>query len=463
MTCCSLSEWTLDAREEPMIRIGVVLPEDRMNSILVRIPEGPFEVSSGRGQAEAVCSVKGKVAVEARQVVFFSERGMIGPAERIRVRAQRNWQPEVGAGVQLRGVRTGRGFHWEKRISPTFTGILEFSVCQGFLLVVNELPVEDYLPSVLAGEMSGDCPLEFLKSQCLVARSWVLAHTEDKHPGMPIDRCNDDCCQRHLGTNDLTPRALEAVRLTRGQVLVDERGRLIDANYSKNCGGIIETPENVWSVAKAGQRAAVDAPPGSQVHRFFPLTADKLDEYLTGSWLQETDVFCSPHVVPEEALPWYLNKVDEGGGHFRWKVEYDREELETILRKKYFGRQDPARTAPLQTLTDLRVTLRGESGRATDLEIEYLGPAGATHVVHVQSEYAIREVLHAKFLFSSAFAIDIQRDATRVPKRVTFIGAGWGHGAGMCQIGALGMALKGHDCASIVKHYFEGVEIRACY
>jgi len=463
MIHCSLSSWTLDSRMEPTLRVGVVLPEDEMDTVHLRIPERDYLISTNNGPDRALRSLAAKVAVEGQEVVFLSEAGVVGPAKALMLSPEEEDPLERGAGIHLRGVVTGRGFHWEKRFHPTICGTLEFSVCRGRLLVVSELPVEDYLPGVIAGEMSGDCPLEFLKSQCLVARSWVLAHTEDKHPELPIDRCNDDCCQRYHGTIDLTGAVLEAVRSTRGQVLVDRRSRVIDANYSKSCGGIIETPQNVWSVPKSGQRAAVDAPAGSEAHRFLPLTEDNLDEYLTGSWLKGTDIFCSPDVVPERDLPKYLSKVDEGGGHFRWRVSYNREDLETILRSKFFAHRDPSRVASLGRLIDLRVARRGESGRAIQLEIEYLDPMGVTHCVTIESEYAIRHALHEKFLFSSALRIEIQRDEAGVPARITFLGAGWGHGAGLCQIGALGMALKGHDCASIVSHYFEDVRIQTCY
>jgi stage II sporulation protein D len=315
----------------------------------------------------------------------------------------------------------------------------------------------------VAGEMSGESPVEFLKSQCVVARSWVLAHTEKKHTELPVDRCNDDCCQRYHGTTDLTDTVLGAVRDTRGLVLLDAEGRLIDANYSKSCGGISESPENVWSVSKSGQRAAVDAPAGSEAFRFFPVGQEHLDEYLTGAWLENTDVFCSPNVVPEKELPRYLSKVDEGGGHFRWRVSYRRAELEDILRHKFFHHQDPTAVAPLETLLDLRVLRRGLSGRASELEIVYLDPMGARRQVTVSSEYSIRDALHEQFLYSSAFNVQREDGSDGLAERFIFRGAGWGHGAGLCQIGALGMALRGYDCSAILTHYFEGISLQACY
>jgi len=463
MSRCSLTTWSLDSREEPFIRVGMVLPEDGMDSILLKIPSRGYIVSAGDAPGQMFRSVMAKVAVENGQVSFLSEGGVAGPADIVRIWPEEPIPQARGAGVQLRGVVAGRGFHWEKRIHPTVGGALEFRANRGRLLVVNELAVEEYLPGVIAGEMSGDCPMEFLKCQTVVARAWVLAHTEKKHTHYPLDRCNDDCCQRYHGTTDLTERAVEAVRQTRGQVLVDRQQNLIDTNYSKSCGGIIESPQHVWSVRKAGQRATVDAPVDSEAHRFFPMSEDLLREYLTGDWLERADVFCSPNIVPDSSLSSYLSKIDEGGGYFRWRVDYDRHDLEKILREKFFSHQDPSKVAFLNTLMNLRVCKRGDSGRAIDLEIEYLDPMGVTHKAHVLTEYTIREVLHEKFLFSSAFLVEIQRDQASVPRRITLLGGGWGHGAGLCQIGALGMALKGYKYEAILKHYFEDVHVHTCY
>ena len=147
-----------------------------------------------------------------------------------------------GAGVQLRGVVAGRGFHWEKRIHPTVGGSLEFRVSGGRLLVINELPLEEYLPGVIAGEMSGDCPMEFLKSQTVVARAWVLAHTEKKHtgvPGRPLQRRLLPAVPRH----DRPDRAGGGGRAADARAgAARPQETLIDANYSKSCGGIIESP-----------------------------------------------------------------------------------------------------------------------------------------------------------------------------------------------------------------------------
>jgi peptidoglycan hydrolase-like amidase len=463
MIRCSFDSWSLASGMEPTIRIGVVLPEDGMNTLQMRVPSSPHILAGESGPEETIQGVSLRVTVEGESVRWESGDRSGNGGSMLRLSPREETEAVRGSGVLLRGVISGRGFHWQKHMQQTLCGELEFRAWEGRLLVVNELPMEDYLPGVISGEMSGDCPLEFLRSQCIVARSWVLARTEAKHVELPIDRCNDDDCQRYHGTSDLTPTALEAVRSTRGVVLLDKTGQLIDANYSKSCGGIIESPEHVWRVSKPGQRAAVDAPAGSTAGRFFPMVDERMAEYVTGDWLTGTDIYCSPNVVREEDLPRYLSKVDEGGHYFRWRLRYDREDLEQVLTDKFFSRHDPGKLAPLGTLMDLRVLGRGASGRATAVEVKYTDPMERDQQVRIDGEFAIRDALHEKFLYSSAFVVESERDAHGVPTRFILRGAGWGHGAGLCQIGALGMALKGIDAPTILKHYFDTNRIEAVY
>lgn len=463
MDRCELSNWTVDLQREPMIRVGIVLPADGMKRLRIDVPATAHRLMAGAVAAGELAGTAAEVMAEGGRVRITWAGLTVGPVDVLKLVPPTPPTGAPAAGVVVHDVLTGRGFHWQKRISPAHEGVLEFRAYDDFLLVVNEVGLEEYLPGVITAEMSGECPLEFLKSQCLVARSWVLAHSENKHPEWPIDRCNDDCCQRYQGSMGLTPRAVEAVRATRGEVVLDRTGAIIDTNYSKSCGGIIEAPENVWFVHKPGQRSALDAPPDSPAQRFFPVTHDNLDEFLTGSWLASADVYCSPNVVPDAELPRYLGSVDEGGGHFRWTVRYTREELERILRQKVFDR--PGAPAPPRSshLYNLRVMDRGDSGRATELEVEYRDADGGRHRLSIAREYQIRDALHERFLYSSAFRVGIERDERGLPVHITLTGAGWGHGAGMCQIGALGMALKGYTCSDIVRHYFEDVEICTCY
>ncbi len=482
----SIAEWDSKHCGEPRIRVGIVLPTDAMTRVLIDIPHDQYELAAD-GRDLGFAPLGPAEIVVRDQTVHFSGSAAdrSWSASILRLGSMDVGKPKRGAGVRLHDLVTGRGFHWQKRVSFSMLGTLEFRVADGCLLVVNELGLEDYLQGVITAEMSGECPLEFLKCQTVVARSWVLAYTEPKHTQWPIDRCNDDCCQRYHGTSYWTERAAAAVAATCGQVVTDANGRVIDANYSKSCGGIIESPEYVWFSAKTCQRAAVDAPSGSSAQRFMPVTDDNLAEYLTGEGPAHAEMFCSPHIVPDADLPRYLGSVDDGGGHFRWSVEYTRRELEELLRRKLahvFSEQAasastdepllvadlPPRVveahAPLlHELRSLRVVRRGLSGRAIELEIAYADAGGSVHRILVRSEYRIREILHAKFLYSSAFQVVVDQGPGEAPERVRLRGAGWGHGAGLCQIGALGMAVKGHACADILRHYFEGVQIRAFY
>ena len=456
MPDCQLDQWSTEASCEPLIRVGLVLPSDGLQQATLGLPANGYRLRCDEQDARP-CHGRVAVTLTADEGVAVDGRS----CRRLRFEPVVDTPLAAGGGVRVEGVVAGRGFHWQHVIAPMHQGVVEVRGYSQGLLVLNELPLENYLTGVITAEMSGRCPIEFLKSQCVVARSWVLARSEPKHTEWPIHRCNDDCCQRFQGTTGLTERAAEAVRGTRGQVVADQAGRIIDANYSKSCGGIIERAENVWFVHKTGQRSAPDAPRGSAVERFFPVNDANLNEFLAGDWLAGTDVFCSPAVVPEADLPGYLGKVDDGGGHFRWRFEYTRAEVEQLLRAKYFAVRP--QLEPLRELRGLKVVSRGDSGRISRLELEYIGESGGTCTHLIESEYNIRAALHEKFLYSSAMAIDVQRSTAGAVERIVLRGAGWGHGAGLCQIGALGMALRGYTCPDILSHYFEGVRIRACY
>lgn len=463
MDTCSLDTWHLDARQEPTIRVGIVLPADGMRETQLVIPDHFYRIWLDDRQGPLIQSTQLTATLKNKQIVLQNGKLSMNAANAISLIPENELPIETQSGIKVHNVISGRGFHWQKKISPYFVGTLEFRVHDGSLLLVNHVPIETYLAGVVTSEMSGACPAEFLKSQIIVARSWVLARSMDKHPNLPIDYCNDDDCQRYQGTTNLTKNAIEAVNTTRGQVLVDTDRNIIDANYAKSCGGISETPENVWFVSKAGLSAIVDAPADSKAKQFLPINDANLDEYLTGDWLKSTDIFCSPKVVSPKQYLRYLGKVDEPEHYFRWEMHYTRQKLEHILHDKFLSRQKDTKLRELATLLDLRVIRRGASGRAIELEIEYRDAAGNMQSVTIPNQHKIREALHEKFLYSSAFTIQIKRDEKNVPQHITFTGAGWGHGVGMCQIGALGMALKGYDCEEIVRHYFKGLDVLTCY
>src|SRR5688572_6060022 len=246
-----LRQWEMDSNVEPTVRIGIVMVEDEMTSIELRLDDADRTAVTVKLDGDAVLA-NGK-----RMTSWLYE-------------PDKKSTPAKGDGVLVKGVVAGRGFHWQKNVDQTLAGKLEIIPTPRGLVLVNELPLEWYLAGVITSEMSSKCPIEFFRSQVIAARSWLLAFTEPKHRGQPFDRCNDDDCQRYQGTGDLTPLAIEAVESTRGLCLVAE-GKVVDANYSKSCGGIVELPEHIWRGPKAGLGPQVDAPAKDEAWKFMPV------------------------------------------------------------------------------------------------------------------------------------------------------------------------------------------------
>jgi peptidoglycan hydrolase-like amidase len=444
--------------------VGIILDQDALNSVRLRLPDQRYAIT-GLGVTSTVLEPHSRLKIDyadkALIVHIADQPGKTAESCRLSCFASTSG-PESGAtapgaGVLVRDVVAGRGFHWQKSVDQTLAGTIEVLPGRRGVVLVNELPLEDYLAGVITAEMSGACPADLLQAQCVVARSWLLAMSEPKHDDEPFDRCNDDCCQRYQGTGDLSPTALDAVGSTRGLVLLAPAGQVLDANYSKCCGGISETPRTVWGIDKPGLSAIVDAPPGLPEHRFLPITESNLDDYLDGRWLGSTRVYCSPNVVPPGAIARYLGRVDEVDDYFRWTLRYKRNELEDLLRQKL------PEARRLAHLRDIRVMKRGVSGRASSLELHWTDRAGKLVHTRLDSEYRIRQVLHRKFLYSSAFAVRLERSPDGIIESVTLRGAGWGHGVGMCQIGALGMALSGIDFKTICRHYYPEARLANVY
>jgi len=351
----------------------------------------------------------------------------------------------------VRNVTAGRGFHWRKSISSSLLGDVEILVVDGNMLVINELPLEQYLSCVATSEMSAECPASLIEAQTIVARAWMLANVEQKHRSLGFDVCNDDCCQRYHGTDFLTPQAITGAQATRGQVIMDN-DKICDARYSKSCGGMMETFEAVWGGS-----------PLPYMQNFFDadknLKWDKLPlsvENNARDWIDSTPAcFCSPQVVPEEGLTKYIGGVDEAGKYFRWQFDFGQAELAQLLNQKL--------QIGAKNIIDIKSVKRGGSGRLIDIKIDFIDSTGATRSIDIHSEYNIRQTLHPSFLYSSAFYADKSEFTDGIPGKFTLIGAGWGHGAGLCQIGALGMALQGYKTAAILRHYYPGSRLVTIY
>jgi len=363
----------------------------------------------------------------------------------------------------LHGVTIGVRFHWERQEEQTFSGGLTFLPSgKGTLVAVNEIPVEEYLMSVVSSEMSGEAPFAFLKAHAIASRSWLVAmlgrgrsekenrrdppvlregeivRWYDREDHALFDVCADDHCQRYQGISGRAAgRAAEAVRETRGVFLIHE-GRICDARYHKACGGLTEDFATCWEDATVPYLSHVSDSP----RPYAPAKTEKDAE----QWILSCpDVFC--RTQDQGLLRRILPQTDrETADFFRWQVSYQREELETLLKEKSgidFG--------ILRSLTPLE---RGPSGRIRLLRIE-----GSKATVAVGKELEIRRWLSPTHLYSSAFIVSAMRDPSGVPTRFTLRGAGWGHGVGLCQIGAAVMAEKGYSAEEILRHYFSGAAL----
>jgi stage II sporulation protein D len=450
--------WSPRARFEPTIRIGVILAEDACGRVDLRL-------TGAAGYVGPDASAEVPIADGTALSIERSDRGLhvagvpvpLADGPQVRVRTLPVDAVEEGCGALVRDVVAGRGFHWQKRIDQLLPGTIEVRPAGDGLALINEVPLEAYLAGVITAEMSGACPAALLEAQCICARSWLLAMTERKHADEPFDRCNDDCCQRYQGVGCVTPTAFGAVRQTYGVALMTSRDAVVDANYAKCCGGIGESPTAVWGVEKPGLGVFVDAPDDDPVQRMCPVSEENLRAYLTGDWLAGAQAYCGPNVVPPADLTQYLGRVDDAGEYFRWSVTHTGAALLELLRSQV------ADMAAAVALHDLRVMKRGVSGRATRLAIDWADRDGRMQCSELASEYAIRAALHERFLLSSAIAFDLRRNDAGQIVELRLTGAGWGHGVGLCQIGALGMALRGHDSATILRHYYPGARLGSAY
>jgi SpoIID/LytB domain protein len=368
---------------------------------------------------------------------------------------------QTGSTFSLFNVTIGDRFHWERMEDQTFQGGLILRLRKdGTICAINEISLEDYLTSVISSEMSGAAPIEFLKAHAIISRSWLLAaqnqkkqtrktpiptekiiegevirwHDREEHA--LFDVCADDHCQRYQGiTKILSGRAKEAVQETFGMVITYQ-DEICDARYSKACGGITEEFDTAWDDKRVLYlTSTIDT---SVSHQLIKTEEEALDWLLSNP-----EAFCNAKDdrILEEILPDFDRETKD---FFRWRVEYSRGELELILQEKSgfdFG-----------TLQEIVPLQRGPSGRISRLKI-----VGSKKSIVVGKELEIRRWLSRSHLYSSAFVVKVEGD------RFIFHGAGWGHGVGLCQIGAAVMGRQGFSAEEILKHYFRGVEIKKIY
>ena len=356
----------------------------------------------------------------------------------------------------LMDVVIGVNFHWQRLETQTFRGSLRLLADGGKIWAINDLPVEDYLESVISSEMSAQSSLPLLMAHAVISRSWLMSqidgntapNTQASHGDAFIrwydhtdhtlfDVCADDHCQRYQGiTKETSPNVAEAIRRTRGELLTygDE---ICDARFSKCCGGAMEEFQYCWDDTPKPYLKGIGDTPGATI-------PDLTVEENARQWiLSSPKSFCN--TTDKRILSQVLNDYDqETTDFYRWRVSYTQEELSKLVEKKL--------GAGLGTITDMRPLKRGTSGRICELRI-----TGTKKTIVVGKELEIRRALSESHLYSSAFVVEKQGDT------FTLIGAGWGHGVGLCQIGAAVMGDKGYAYDEILRHYYPGAEIEKAW
>lgn len=386
-------------------------------------------------------------------------------------------QQDTSSFFELQDVTIGINFHWERKEVQRFKGELKIIVEDDRLTAINIIPIEDYLTSVISSEMSATASLELLKAHAVISRSWllnklkvangklkVIMHPDntanfelstlpsqlikwyDHEAHKNFDVCADDHCQRYQGiTRTSTPQAIEAVFATRGEVLMYE-GEICDARFSKCCGGAFEEFQNCWENVKhpylIGQR-------DSKTETRLP---DLTKEVEADKWIRTSPAaFCNTH--NKQVLSQILNNYDqETTDFYRWRVCYSQQELSELIHKRSgieFGK-----------IIDLIPVERGTSGRLVRLKI-----VGTLRTLIIGKELEIRRTLSSSHLYSSAFVVDkeYKEDEKEIPSRFILTGSGWGHGVGLCQIGAAVMGEQGYKYKEILSHYYPGSAIEQQY
>lgn len=373
--------------------------------------------------------------------------------------------PHDNATFIIKDVVIGIGFHWERKEDQEFNGCLELLRIDNQIIAINHAPVEDYLKSVISSEMSATSSAELLKAHAIISRSWVLAQIDknrnltqqpniyqshfqtdseitkwyDREDHLHFDVCADDHCQRYQGIGRVSnPEVEKAIDATLGQILEYE-GDICDARFSKCCGGATELFENCWEPVHHPYLTLIQDIENEQLQ-----LPDLTIEENARKWITTNpSAFCNTH--DSAVLKQVLNHYDQETTQFyRWKVTYNQQELSVLVASKTgidFGE-----------IIDLEPLERGVSGRIIKLKI-----VGSHRTMVIGKELEIRKALSTSHLYSSAFVVDKQ--LTNSALQFTLTGAGWGHGVGLCQIGAAMMSHRGYTYEQILMHYFKNASL----
>jgi SpoIID/LytB domain protein len=389
--------------------------------------------------------VEGRPAVELELIGAFKDpAGRAYPPGRHRFTSEIALEPQdASSAFALDDITIGIGFHWERKERQVFRGAIRIIKREPGFTVINDVPLEEYVTSVISSEMSATCPLELLKAHAVISRSWLKgdvkregtgAHTpheilrwygREAHPDFEV--CADDHCQRYQGiTKAFSAAASEAVKATFGEFLIYD-GRICDARFSKSCGAVTEIYSTAWEDEDIPYLKSIYDGPAEV--RF-----DSAESLIRS----EPPAYCNTRDA--DLLARILPGFDqETRDFFRWRVEYSPEEAGELIRSRLGVDLGPIR--------DLQPLDRGPSGRIYRLKI-----TGEKDHLIVGKELEIRRALSRSHLYSSAFVVD--KEAGKFVLR----GAGWGHGVGLCQIGAAVMASQGKGYRAILGHYYPGAD-----
>lgn len=449
LTTVNNSQQLSEQNGEPRVSVGIVTANEIVFSL-----HQPYNENG--------------TTVSGKQSVSYENGAIIWNGKRYK---ELVFQPEeAGASFSLEDVTIGVNFHWERKETQTFLGILRFAIEGTSMWAINELPVERYLESVISSEMSATSSLRLLEAHAVISRSWLLAQIEnrrsekakqtslyscitgkdkmikwyDRQDHTLFDVCADDHCQRYQGiTKETSPHVAVAIQHTRGQVLMSE-GKICDARFSKCCGGAMEEFQYCWEDSPKPYLKAI----GDTAEKTIP---DLTVEANAEEWIRTSpDSFCN--TTDKNILSQVLNDYDqETTDFYRWRVDYTQEEISQLINSKLnidFGQ-----------IIDLIPIERGKSGRLCQLKI-----VGTKQTLTIGKELEIRRALSPSHLYSSAFVVDKEDvNAEGVPALFHIIGCGWGHGVGLCQIGAAVMGEKGYNYDQILAHYYPGADLKELY
>ena len=441
---------TSNIKKEPIVSVGIVSASKLCFSL-----NAPY----------TVCSLEqcGKQVVELSEGRILWENNFYD---------ELLFEPnDAQSSFTLEDVTIGVNFHWERKEAQTFLGKLRFIVENNNICAINELPVETYLISVISSEMRATSSLELLKAHAVISRSWLLAQMEqrkaennnavkqpslfktdeeivrwyDREDHKHFDVCADDHCQRYQGiTKAANKHVVEAIKQTAGEILTS-RDEICDARYSKCCGGAVEEFQYCWeNIRKPYLQALPDTMPDTTS------LPNLTNEAVARQWiLSSPNAFCN--TTDQKVLSQVLNDFDqETTDFYRWTQIYSQAEVKQLLEEKLamqFG-----------DIIDLIPMERGKSGRIYRLKI-----IGTQRTLIIGKELEIRRALSKSHLYSSAFVIEKVDIKDGVPQQFIIKGAGWGHGVGLCQIGAAMMGVQGYRYDEILLHYYKSAEITKAY